>query len=56
MLEAFNSPSPERITAVELTAFAKLCQEIFGDDPFKLSTKYDPNTLSDRLIATEVED
>lgn len=52
----FNNPRPERITAYELMAFAQLCATQFGEDPFKLTIEYDANTLSDRLIATEVED
>lgn len=52
----FNNPTPARITAAELVAFATVCQRQFGDDPFKLVIEYDANSLSDRLVAKEVED
>lgn len=40
-------------TADTLRAFARVCEDTFGGEPFKLSVQYDATSLANRLIATE---
>jgi hypothetical protein len=51
-----GSADPDRMTSDDLINFAYECWNTFGEDPFKLKVDYDPSTLTNRLVAVEVED